>query len=152
MFRQIIVGLDGSEKAKTALRIGCDLARVYAGTVTLVHVLKPEADDLDDESEDDTNPATTFEEIEAAGRRVLDAGLAIAQEQACKAVETHMPYGDAATEILAHADAIGADLIVTGRRGLGSLSSLVLGSTTQRINRDAKCACLSVPHQSSHVK
>lgn len=152
MFRQIIVGLDGSEKAKTALRIGCDLARVYSGTVTIVHVLKPEMDDLSEDEDRDGEARPSFEEIEEAGRRVLKAGLAIANDVDCESVKTHMPYGDAATEILAHAEAIGADLIVTGRRGLGSLSSLVLGSTTQRINHEAKCACLSVPHQSASVK
>lgn len=55
-----------------------------------------------------------------------------------------MPHGDAATEVLLHADEIEADLIVTGRRGLSAISSVVLGSTTQRINHLAKCACLSV--------
>ncbi|MEJ6747453.1 MAG: universal stress protein [Yoonia sp.] len=35
-------------------------------------------------------------------------------------------------------------MIVSGRRGLGSLSALVQGSTSQRINHLAKCACLSV--------
>ncbi|MEW9921648.1 universal stress protein [Marimonas sp. MJW-29] len=155
MFRQIIVGLDGSEKAKMAARIGCDLAKVYAGNVTLVHVLRAERDDMDDEpsdNTDDTVPRRTLEELEAAGQRILDAGLAIAHEVGCKNVETHMPYGDAAGEILAHADRIEADLIVTGRRGLGSLTSLVLGSTTQRINHEAKCACLSVPHTLPGVK
>jgi len=155
MFRQIIVGLDGSEKAKTAARIGCDLAKVYSGTVTLVHVLHADTEDYEDqpESEQGQDRTTlTFPEVEAAGQRVLDAGLAIAKEVGCKMVETHMPYGDAATEILAYADEIGADLIVTGRRGLSSLSSLVLGSTTQAINHSAKCACMSVPRQLPGMK
>lgn len=155
MFRQIIVGLDGSEKAKTAARIGCDLAKVYSGTVTLVHVLhaNPEdyGDDPDTEHDSDTS-SPTFPEVEAAGQRVLEGGLAIAREVGCKQVETHMPYGDAASEILDYADEIDADLIVTGRRGLSSLSSLVLGSTTQAINHAAKCACLSVPRQLPGMK
>lgn len=155
MFRQIIVGLDGSEKAKMAARIGCDLAKVYAGNVTLIHVLRAERDDIDDEhgdNTDDANPRRSLEELEQSGQSILDAGLAIAHEVGCKSVDTHMPYGDAATEILAHADRIAADLIVTGRRGLGSLTSLVLGSTTQRINHAAKCACLSVPNRLPGMK
>jgi len=55
-----------------------------------------------------------------------------------------MPHGDAAAERLIHAEEIEADLIITGRRGLSGISSLVLGSTTQRVNHLAKCATLSV--------
>ena len=86
----------------------------------------------------------SFEEIEKAGQHVLDEALIIAADVSFEAVKTHMPHGDAATEVLLHADEIEADLIVTGRRGLSAISSLVLGSTTQRINHLAKCACLSV--------
>lgn len=147
MFRQIIVGLDGSEKAKTAARVGCELAKFYSGTVTLVHVPHAETAAFVTGAFEDyyagiTQP--TFEELESAGQKVLDAGKKIAENVGCKSVKTYMPHGDAATEILAHAAEIEADLIVTGRRGLSGISSLVLGSTTQRINHLAKCACLSV--------
>ncbi|MCV3271497.1 universal stress protein [Roseobacter sinensis] len=147
MFRQIIVGLDGSEKAKKAARIGCDLAKYYAGTVTLVHVPHAETAAHVVGAIAGYHAAITrpsFAEIEAAGQTILDEGLKIASDVGCKTVTTHMPHGDAATELLAYADEIGADLIVTGRRGLSGVASLVLGSTTQKINHLAKCACLSV--------
>ncbi|WP_370402491.1 universal stress protein [Sulfitobacter sp. JB4-11] len=148
MFRQIIVGLDGSVKARKAAHVAFDLARLYDGTVTLVHVLHPEAADFTSESDIDYEAEInrdTYAEVEEAGQKIIDDGLKIADDVGCKKVETQMPYGDAATEILAHADQIEADLIVTGRRGLSSVSGLVLGSTTQRINHLAKCACLSIP-------
>ncbi len=86
----------------------------------------------------------TFDEIERAGQHVLDEALVIAADMFFENVKTHMPHGDAATELLQHADEIDADLVISGRRGLSSLSSLVLGSTTQGINHLAKCACLSI--------
>lgn len=147
MFRQIIVGLDGSEKAKRAARIGCDLAKYYAGTVTFVHVPHAETAAHVVGAVAGYHAAImkpTFADIEEAGQAVLDEGSKIASDVGCTSVETHMPHGDAATELLAHADEIGADLIVTGRRGLGGVASLVLGSTTQKVNHLAKCACLSV--------
>ncbi|WP_227269501.1 universal stress protein [Roseobacter weihaiensis] len=147
MFRQIIVGLDGSEKAKSAARIACDLAKYYAGTVTLVHVSRAEtaAEAVSAGDGDHVPPLVpTFEEAEKAGQKILDEGLKIAGDIGCKRVETRMPHGDPATELLACADEIGADLIVTGRRGLSRVAGLVLGSTTQRVNHLAKCACLSV--------
>ncbi|GFE65505.1 universal stress protein [Litoreibacter roseus] len=147
MFKKIIVGLDGSEKAETATRIACDLAQKYGSEVTLMHVPHAETAAFVVGAVPGYHAAITkpsFAEIEKAGQKVLDHAREIAADAGCKTVKTHMPHGDAATEILAHAEDIGADLIVTGRRGLNSISSLVLGSTTQRINHLAKCACLSV--------
>ena len=147
MFRQIIVGLDGSEKSKKAALVGCELAKHYSGEVTFVHVPHAETAAFVVGAVSGYHAAISkpsFEEIETAGQKVLDEALAAAVEKGFTSVKTHMPHGDAATEILLHADEIGADLIVTGRRGLSGISSLVLGSTTQRINHLAKCACLSM--------
>lgn len=147
MFRQIVVGMDGSEKAKQAARIGCDLAKHYSGTVTLIHVPHAETAAFFFGSMAGYHASIaqpTFMQIEEAGQRVLGEGLKIADLVGCKSVKTHMPHGNAATEILSHATEIKADLIVTGRRGLGRVSGLVLGSTSQRINHLAECACLSV--------
>jgi nucleotide-binding universal stress UspA family protein len=147
MFRQIIVALDGSEKSKKAARVGFDLAKLYSGTVTLMHVPHAETAAFVVGAVSGYHAAITkpsFDEIEKAGQHVLDEALMIAADVRFAAVKTHMPHGDAAAEILLHADEIKADLIVTGRRGLSAISSVVLGSTTQRINHLAKCACLSV--------
>jgi len=147
MFKKIIVGLDGSDSSETSLRIGCELAQQSGGSLTLVHV--PHAETaafvvgaVAGYRAAVSNP--TFEDIETAGQKVMDAAIATAQKAGCKSAKTHMPHGDAATEILRHADDIGADLIITGRRGLGGIASLVMGSTTQQINHHARCACLSV--------
>ena len=147
MFRQIIVGLDGSDKSKKGARIAYDLGKHYGSTVTLVHVPHAETAAFVVGAVSGYHAAITkpsFDEIEKAGQHVLDEALIIAADMFFKDVKTHMPHGDAATEILQHADEIDADLIITGRRGLSGLSSLVLGSTTQRINHLAKCACLSI--------
>ena len=84
------------------------------------------------------------EEVHVAGEKILSAGKALAKENGQTVSQTYMNVGDPADEIVACADACGADLIVTGRRGLGSFGALVQGSTSQRINHLAKCACLSV--------
>ncbi len=57
---------------------------------------------------------------------------------------THVMGGKPAEDIVACAEKQGADLIVTGRRGLGAVGAFVQGSTSQRIGHLAKCACLSV--------
>lgn len=147
MFKHIIVGIDGSESAGRAIEVACDLANHYDGEVTLVHVPHGEAAAFALGAVAGYRAATsmpTYEEVEAAGQQILDEALVRVDAIGCKKVSAYMPHGDAATEILAHAERIGADLIVTGRRGLSRISNLLLGSTTQRINQLAKCACLSV--------
>ena len=147
MFKQILVGIDGSESANKAIMVACDLAKHYEGQVTLIHVPHGEAAAFALGAVAGYHAATTmpsYEEVEEAGQKILDAGVAKAEEAGCANVSAYMPHGDTATETIAHAERIKADLIVTGRRGLSRISNLMLGSTTQRINQVAKCACLSV--------
>ena len=83
-------------------------------------------------------------EVKKAANKILDSGKAIAKAQGQTITQTYIGQGDPAEEIVDCAEKCAADLIVTGRRGLGSLGALVQGSTSQKINHLAKCACLSV--------
>ncbi len=51
---------------------------------------------------------------------------------------------DPATEILKEIKASDADLVVMGRRGLGRVSSLLLGSVSQRSVTMPTCTCMTV--------
>ncbi len=57
----------------------------------------------------------------------------------------HLAQGDPALVIHDRAKALNADLLVTGRRGLGKLSALLLGSVSQKLSQIAPCAHLTVP-------
>ena len=83
-------------------------------------------------------------EVKSAGEKILNTGRDIANECGRTIKDAHLGQGDPAKEIIAYVDRCGADLIVTGRRGLGSIGSLIQGRTTQRVHHLAKCACLSV--------
>lgn len=56
----------------------------------------------------------------------------------------HVRTGDPAPEILAAAEAAGADLIVTGSRGLGGIDRLLLGSVARNVITHARCSVLVV--------
>ncbi len=51
-------------------------------------------------------------------------------------------------QILSAADELDSDLIVTGARGLGGFSGMILGSISRALSKAAHCPVLVVAHQS----
>ncbi|MEM8728627.1 MAG: universal stress protein [Pseudomonadota bacterium] len=147
MFQTIVVGVDGSEPSDKALRMACDLARKYDAILHLVHSPQQEATVFASAAVVGL-PAVadipTQVSLDALGQAILSQAKAIAAECGRPDVHTHLLQGDPGDEIVECAVRVDADLIVTGRLGLGNLAGLVLGSTTQRIMHDAKCAVLTV--------
>ncbi|MEP2031130.1 MAG: universal stress protein [Paracoccaceae bacterium] len=147
MFKKIVVGLDGSETSENALRIACDLSLKYESELHLVHTPQPTTVAFAMGAVAGYHAATTMPsaaEVKQAGEKILNSGSEIVEELGKAVANAHLGAGDPADNIVEYAKTCGADLIVTGRRGLGTVSALVLGSTTQSINHNAECACLSV--------
>lgn len=147
MFNKIVVGFDGSQMSENALRLACDLAQKYNSEIHLVHTPQPQTVAFAMGAVTGYHVATTMPsatEVKAAAEKVCAGAVAIAKEFDLTLTQMYMDSGDPADEIIACAKACGSDLIVTGRRGLGAVGALVQGSTTQRVNKLAECACLSV--------
>ncbi|NKB27933.1 MAG: universal stress protein [Rhodobacteraceae bacterium] len=147
MFKNVVVGIDGSESSENGLRLAFDLAQKYGSEIHLVHTPQPHTVAFALGAVSGYHAATTMpsaEEVQKAGDRILDEGKAIAQELGQTIKHTYMKRGDPADEIIACANNCNADLIVTGRRGLGSVGALVHGSTSLKVSHNAKCACLTV--------
>jgi nucleotide-binding universal stress UspA family protein len=147
MFKKIVVGLDGSDHSENALRVACDIGGKYGSEIHLVHTPHPETAAFAMGAVAGYHAVTTMpsaEEVKASADKILSSGEAIAKECGSEITQKHIKTGNAADEILACAEGCGADLIITGRRGLGSVGGLLQGSITQRVGHQAKCACLSV--------
>lgn len=147
MFDTILVGVDGSDASDKAVRMACDLAQKYGSELHLQHSPQPETAAY--ASASIAGFATvadmpTIEELDKAGEEVLAAATALAKASGHENATTHLLRGDPADQLIECAAMVGADLIVTGRRGLGNLAGMVLGSTSQRISHHAKCAYLTV--------
>ncbi len=146
MFAKIIVGLDGSETSETALRLACDIAGKYGSELYLSHTPQPTTVAFAMGAVAGYHAVTTMpspKEVEEAANKILDKGKSVAQECGITVMDSYIGFGHPADEIINYAEECGADLIVTGRRGLGSMGSLMQGSTSQRVNHLAKCATLS---------
>lgn len=143
MFSRIVVGVDGSEPAVHAVKQAAELAKLCDAELHLINVPAYETTALVTSGIGGYVPLTPLPQEEGlmeAGRQVVE----VAAREAGMPAEVYVRQGDAAARVVELAEEIEADLIVTGRRGLGGLASLVLGSTTQRIIHNAHCACLSV--------
>ena len=85
------------------------------------------------------------EEVDEACDQIVNSAKAIVEQNNLKSfTHSHATRGDPAAQIIACAEAGGADLIVTGRRGFGGVGSPLQGSTSLSVNHLAKCACLLV--------
>lgn len=143
MFKSILVGIDGSEHADRAVKIAADLALHYDAELHLVHTPELATAAYAVGVGAVTIPAADFD-IQKAGNDAMEAAAALAQSLDVKPASLHISNGAPAEQILNRAKAVNADLVVMGRRGLGGLGALVLGSVSQQVSKAADCAVMTV--------
>jgi len=148
MISSIVVGIDGSDAAGRALEMACSFAKQFGAALHICHTPREETVTYAAEAISGfyvgPNPAE-HELLREAAQKIVEAGHAYAVEQEITNTSTHIGHGDPARDLLERAEAVHADLIVTGRRGLGDLGGLVLGSISHQVSKHASCACLTVP-------
>ena len=143
MFSNITVGVDGSDHGWRALEVACDLAQHYNASVHLVHVpeIPPSAMAIGIGAID---VPIDMEQVMSAGQAVMAEAATLSRGHGVEPSSQIVRTGIASAEILHTAESTETDLIVSGRRGVGNVASLLLGSTSQKIAHDAQCACLTV--------
>jgi nucleotide-binding universal stress UspA family protein len=127
-FQKILVPIDFSTAAITALRYALELARATRAKITLLHVVAPSADP-------DAGSQTAALELIALKKRECGRTDRIDVQ-----VRTGIPFA----EITQHAEGEGADLIVLGRRHPDAAVQWTNGHTSERIVRYATCPVLLV--------
>lgn len=148
MITSIVVGIDGSDAAQRALRLACSIALKFEASLQIIHTPRDETVVYAAEAISGFYVganAAQQELLREAAEKLAEQTRGIAAHEGMTDVEVHIGHGDPARDVLERAEAAGADLIVTGRRGLGDLGALVLGSTSHQISKSATCACLTVP-------
>lgn len=143
MFANITVAIDGSDHGQRALEVACGLAKRYDGKIHIIHVpeLPPSGVAIGIGAID---VPVDMEQLVASGQTIMAQAATDARAYGVEPASQIVRVGTPSAEILHTAEATNSDLIVTGRRGVGSIASLFLGSTSQRIAHDAPCACLTV--------
>jgi nucleotide-binding universal stress UspA family protein len=135
VIKHILVAIDGSDSSRKAARFAHDLAQQTNARITLLFVLEPPRmialGFLD--SELISGSQRSPEELEAVRRLLDEVASDLPKAQVDKLVEIGRP----ADTIVAQADALGADHIVIGARGLNPGGKWLLGSVSDRVVQHA---------------
>ena len=145
MFKTILLAYDGSDHAQNAMKAAATMAVEDNAELHVVHIPQVDTPPIvigSFVSQIGTPP--TKEEIEQAGKFIADQARSEAAALGMELADVHLGKGVPANVVLSTAEKIDADLIVMGRRGLGAVGSLALGSASQAVAHGAKCACLTV--------
>jgi nucleotide-binding universal stress UspA family protein len=137
--KRILVPLDLTNEPDAIARVVADAARGAGATVRLLHVAPVPAAVVDIDGH-----VLSYADQEAARweAEALDSLRAVEILLDGIPVECVVRFGDPADEILAEADAFGADLIaLTAPRGAG-LRRFLLGGTAGRVFRRAETAVM----------
>ena len=173
MISTIVVPTDGSEHANRAVAMAGEIAAKFGARVVVLQALlhHASASDLKELCEEigaDDAVVKKLEDLEQAMYEVAAAAYApvpipvppdllrkIGDALAEKARQTleakgvtqvvsQIVDGNPAENIIAAAEHEKADLIVMGRRGLGDVAGLLMGSVSHKVTHLAECACLTV--------
>ncbi|MGD9507527.1 MAG: universal stress protein [Geminicoccaceae bacterium] len=150
MIKSILVAVDGSEPSKRAVDLAAELAAKGGASLTLLNVQPHRARGTVPE---EFAVYARIEHIELsqaelrrqAAEEILGQAETRARANGASHVATLMEVGDPATVIAGVARAGEFDLVALGRRGLGDVSGLLLGSVSHEVAHLAPCAVLTTP-------
>jgi nucleotide-binding universal stress UspA family protein len=145
MYGSIVVGTDGSDTAKEAVRQAAELAKAVGARVLLVSAYEPVPESRLRQERTEVPADVSWmvnprEDVQA----VLDDEAERIQANGVGSVETYAREGDPADAILDVAEETGADLIVVGNKGMTGARRFLLGSVPNKVSHHAPCNVMIV--------
>ncbi|MGO9560268.1 MAG: universal stress protein [Acidimicrobiales bacterium] len=134
---RIVVGVDGSPQAATALEFAIDEARLRGAELHVTYAYPAMASPITGGTAHDY-----YAQVEARAKEVLEAAAAAAPSTEGIEVEWLAVPGNPA-EILIEASRV-STLLVVGSRGLGGFMGLVMGSVSSQCVHHSHCPVLVV--------
>ncbi len=145
MYKNIVVGIDGSHTSTLALQEAIKMAKEQSARLRLVHVV-----DMFPFTTADTglvDDALLEEILFKAGQTIVNEARGEAEKAGLK-VETALPQNlnqHIGMVIVEEATRWGADLVVVGTHGRRGLQHMMLGSVAEAVARAATHPVLLVP-------
>lgn len=137
-YTSILVPFDGSAQSRRSLERACALAKQDAATVTLVYVIPRYEEMLDF-----MRTPMIEKSLRGEAARILGEGKALAHTLGTEA-RMLISEGHSGDEIARAVGSGGHDLVVMGTSGWRGVDRALLGSTAERVIRDAPCPVLVV--------
>ena len=144
MPRNILVAIDGSEPALRAARLAVGIAVKCDATLHLVQVA-PQlvvTKELEEFAQIESLDLPTSQDVVTLN--LLGPAKSIASAAGVRTVLTEVLRGDPVERLLEYARDQNIDLIALGRRGLGRVRGLLMGSVSFKMNSLAECPVLTV--------
>ena len=146
MFKHILVPVDGSPNAMAALEKGVALQSLTGAEFSILTVYRHHS--MLEASlsmiRPDEPPKNLDDVMRGHAREIAESAKARAVELGADGARAFVRNGPVARSIVAFADEHGADLIVIGSRGMGSIESYLLGSISHKVTGIAECPVLVV--------
>jgi nucleotide-binding universal stress UspA family protein len=147
VIKTVGVAMDGSPPATRALALAADIARRYEAELHLVHVVGalPIPEGFEEFARIENVDRSAWVELGRVGEAVLGAARVEATAKGVREVRTQVLTGDPAERLLGYAHDHGVALLVMGRRGLGRIRGLLMGSVSAKVSSVAECPVIIVP-------
>lgn len=134
---KIILAVDGSDHSLRAATMAGELSKRFGALVDIINVV-PEnrmvvPGTIAEYSRLESIYATQRDVLHTAGREIVGAAARNVVQAAGAVGHLEVIIGAPATAIAEYAESVRADCIVMGRRGLGEIKGLFMGSVTQRV-------------------
>jgi nucleotide-binding universal stress UspA family protein len=145
LFLRILSPVDFHENSLAALEYTAALARQYGAMVYLLHVVPPPEkrhlySDVYRSKEGERFDPAQVEQV--ATEKLQDLARARLGNEIRYEILTRV--GEAATVVLATAEAVEAELIVMATHGRTGIAHFFLGSVAERVVREARCPVLTI--------
>lgn len=149
MLKTILVPVDGSDSSNRALDLACDLAVKYGAELKVLHVMEEIGSsrippDLERYVEMEHVDVSERSMLEGVAKQIVSRAATRAREAKVAKVSEEIRLGNPGRVIVDYARQTGTDLVVMGRRGLGLVSELFLGSVSHSVSQHCDCHCLTV--------
>ncbi len=140
MYKVIVVGTDGSDRAGVAVREAMDLAKMFGAELHAVNVVHPAVTVgfADSRAQQDQVNTMTHEAEAIRSQLVADA------DAEGVSLKVHNPGGDAAKALLGTAEDVSADLVIVGNRGMTGMKRFIQGSVPHTVAHGCHCDVLIV--------
>ncbi|UCH37972.1 MAG: universal stress protein [Candidatus Bathyarchaeota archaeon] len=151
LFKRLLVPIDGSQYANSAIKTAIKIAEKFDSTITLLHISSLATSlplDMYQRTSSITQEDITkfIASSREAGFAILDRGRQLVEDAGIR-VKTLFKEGHIVQEIMTVTKGDRFDLIILGAKGISHIAELSIGSVSEKVVRTVPCAVLVIKEQ-----